>query len=52
MFVTYAVVNVWTGIKQSGNDPTGDYVRLSGYDPRRYWWSRWGSGTGGTPVYQ
>ena len=33
MFVTYAVVNVWTGIKQGGNDPTGDYVRLSGCDP-------------------
>ena len=22
MYVTYAVVNVWTGIKQGGNDPT------------------------------
>ena len=33
MFVTYAVVNVWTGIKQGGNDPTGNYVRLSGCDP-------------------
>ena len=33
MFVTYAVVNVWTGIKQGGNDPTGSYVRLSGCDP-------------------
>ena len=33
MFVTDAVVNVWTGIKQGGNDPTGSYVRLSGCDP-------------------
>jgi len=31
--VTYAVVNVWTGIKQGGNDPSGSYVRLSGCDP-------------------
>jgi len=33
MFVTYAVVNVWTGIKQGGNDPTGPYTRLTGCDP-------------------
>ena len=33
MFVTYAVVNVWTGIKQAGNDPTGTYTRVSGCDP-------------------
>ena len=33
MFVTYAVVNVWTGIKQGGNDPTGQYIRQSGCDP-------------------
>ena len=33
MFVTYAVVNVWTGIKSSGNDPVGAYTRLSGCDP-------------------
>ena len=32
MFVTYAVVNVWTGFKQGGNDPTGQYTRLSGCD--------------------
>ena len=33
MFVTYAVVNVWTGIKQGGNDPTGTYPRITGCDP-------------------
>ena len=33
MFVTYAVVNVWTGFKQAGNDPTGTYTRISGCDP-------------------
>ena len=33
MFVTYTVVNVWTGIKQGGNDPTGQYARLTGCDP-------------------
>jgi len=33
MFVTYAVVNVWTGIKQGGNDPTGQYTRITGCDP-------------------
>jgi len=33
MFVTYAVVNVWTGIKPSGNDPIGEYVRVTGCDP-------------------
>ena len=33
MFVTYAVVNVWTGIKQGGNNPTGTYTRITGCDP-------------------
>ena len=33
MFVTYAVVNVWTGSKPSGNDPIGQYTRVSGCDP-------------------
>jgi hypothetical protein len=33
MFVTYSVVNVWTGIKAGGNDPAGVYTRLSGCDP-------------------
>ena len=33
MFVTYAVVNVWTGIKQDGNDPSGHYARISDCDP-------------------
>ena len=33
MFVTYAVVNVWTGFKQSGNAPTGAYTRITGCDP-------------------
>ncbi len=33
MFVTYAVVNVWTGFKQAGNDPTGTYTHQSGCDP-------------------
>jgi len=33
MFVTYAVVNVWTGIKSIGNDPIGQYTRQSGCDP-------------------
>ena len=33
MFVTYAVVNVWTGIKQGGNDPAGAYGRVTGCDP-------------------
>ena len=32
MFVTYAVVNIWTGIKQTGNDPTGT-TRVTGCDP-------------------
>jgi len=25
--------NVWTGIKQGGNDPTGTYTRVTGCDP-------------------
>ena len=33
LFVTYAVVNVWTGIKPAGNDPTGNYNRVTGCDP-------------------
>ena len=33
MFVTYAVVNVWTGIKHGGTDPTGVYTRITGCDP-------------------
>ena len=33
MFVTYAVVNVWTGVKPAGNDPTGQYTRVTGCDP-------------------
>ena len=33
MFVTYAVVNVWTGTKSGGNDPTGQYTRIAGCDP-------------------
>jgi len=33
LFVTYAVVNVWTGIKPAGNDPVGQYTRRSGCDP-------------------
>ena len=31
--VTAAVVNVWTGTKQGGNDPVGDYTRITGCDP-------------------
>ena len=33
MFVTYAVVNVWTGVKAGGNDPVGVYTRITGCDP-------------------
>ena len=33
MFVTYAVVDVWTGTKSGGNDPVGIYTRQSGCDP-------------------
>ena len=33
MFVTGAAVNVWTGSKQGGSDPVGDYTRISGCDP-------------------
>jgi len=33
MFVTYAVVEVWTGVKSGGNDPVGVYTRVSGCDP-------------------
>jgi hypothetical protein len=33
MFVTYAVANVWTGIKSGGYDLTSTYTRISGCDP-------------------
>ncbi len=33
MFVTGAVVNVWTGMKPFSNDPAGPYTRLAGCDP-------------------
>lgn len=33
MFVTGAVVPVWTGLKPVSNDPTGQYTRLAGCDP-------------------
>ena len=33
MFVTNAVVNVWTGAKAGGTDPVGTYTRISGCDP-------------------
>jgi hypothetical protein len=33
MFVTNAVVNVWTGTKAGGSDPAGIYQRASGCDP-------------------
>ena len=33
MFVTNAVVDVWTGTKSGGPDPTGTYTRLTGCDP-------------------
>ena len=33
MFVTGAVVNVWTGTKSYSNDPAGSYTRVSGCDP-------------------
>ena len=32
-YVTAAVVEVWRGIKQGGNDPAGVYNRVSGCDP-------------------
>ena len=32
-FVTHEVMDVWTGTKTGGNDPTGPYTRLSGCDP-------------------
>ena len=35
MFVTTAVVNIWTGIKQVGNDSVGQYTRLTGCAFRR-----------------
>ena len=33
MFVTGAVVPVWTGMKPFSNDPAGLYTRLAGCDP-------------------
>lgn len=33
LFVTGAVVDVWTGAKSGGSDPTGVYTRMSGCDP-------------------
>ena len=33
MFVTGAVVEVWTGSKSGGFDPVGTYARVSGCDP-------------------
>ena len=33
MFVTGAVVNVWTGSKSGGTDPIGTFTRISGCDP-------------------
>jgi len=33
MFVTLAVVEVWTGVKHGGNDPVGTFTRISGCDP-------------------
>ena len=33
LFVTNAVVNVWTGAKTGGSDPVGIYARISGCDP-------------------
>ena len=33
MFVTLAVVEVWTGVKHGGTDPVGVYARISGCDP-------------------
>jgi hypothetical protein len=32
-FVTHEVMDVWTGTKAGGNDPTGVYIRISGLDP-------------------
>jgi len=33
MFVTYATVVVWSGVKMAGNDPVGTYIRVAGCDP-------------------
>lgn len=32
-FVTFEVLDVWSGTKTGGNDPTGIYTRISGLDP-------------------
>ena len=33
MFVTYATVMVWQGVKAGGNDPSGQYIRIAICDP-------------------
>lgn len=33
LFVTHAVIDVWTGTKTGGNDLAGVYSRISGHDP-------------------
>jgi len=33
LFVTYAVVPVWVGVKAGGNDPVGESTRVAGCDP-------------------
>jgi hypothetical protein len=33
LFVTLAVVEVWTGVKHGGTDPVGTFTRISGCDP-------------------
>ena len=33
MFVTLAVVQVWTGMKPGGNGPIGQFTRIGGCDP-------------------
>jgi len=33
MFVTGEVINVWTGTKPGGTDPTGQYTKVTGLDP-------------------
>ena len=32
-YVTHEVREVWTGTKAGGNDPTGNYARITGCDP-------------------
>lgn len=33
LYVTLAVVEVWSGVKAGGADPVGTYTRVSGCDP-------------------